>query len=119
MPHIVPMPERRAAPRYRLPLPMAIKRTPASEQFDILHGRTNDISTSGVCFTSQGRFTVGDKFEFSLTLPTEGMHVPEVFVEAQAMVVRVEQKTVNADTRSGVAAVIEAYKIIRTKAGPS
>ncbi len=112
------MQERRSAPRYRLPLRVAIKRALASKQFD-LHGRVEDISTGGVCFTSQEHFTVGDKFEFSVTLPTEGIQVAEVFVEAQAMVVRVEQKTANANQRSCVAAVIEAFKIIRTTASAS
>jgi c-di-GMP-binding flagellar brake protein YcgR len=116
---IAPMLERRTAPRYRLPLPLAIKLTPASKQSDILQGRANDISTGGVCFTSPEQFTVGDKIEFSMTLSTEGMPIAEVFVEVQAMVVRVEQKPANADQHPGVAAVIEAYKIIRTKPGPS
>jgi hypothetical protein len=116
------MQERRSAHRYRLPLPVAIKQALASKQFDILHGRVRDISTGGFCFTSQEHFTVGDKFEFSVILPTEGIHVAEgeVFVEAQAMVVRVEEeKPVNANQRSCVAAVIEAFKIIRTKASAS
>jgi hypothetical protein len=54
-----------------------------------------------------------------VTLPTEGLHVAEVFVEVQAMVVRVQQKPENAKQRSSVAAVIEAFKIIRTKARAS
>jgi hypothetical protein len=117
VPDLAPMPERRTAPRYRLPLPLAIKRTLASQQFDLLQGRASDISTSGICFTSQERFTVGDKFEFSVTLPTESTHIAEVFVEARAMVVRVEQKPANGRQHSGVAAVIESFKIIRTKTG--
>jgi c-di-GMP-binding flagellar brake protein YcgR len=81
------MQERRGARRYRLPLPVAIKRALASE---ILRGRVQDISTGGVCFTSQEHLTVGEKLELSVTLPTKGLHVAEAFVEAQAMVVRVE-----------------------------
>jgi hypothetical protein len=115
------MQERRSAHRYRLPLPVAIKRVLASKQFDTLCGRVTDISIDGLCFTSQEHFTVGDKFEFSVILPTEGIHVAdaEVFVVAQAMVVRVEQKPANANQRSCVAAVIEAFKIIRTKESAS
>jgi hypothetical protein len=116
------MQERRSAHRYRLTLPVAIKRVLASKQFDTLYGRVRDLSTDGVCFTSQVHFTVGDKFEFSVILPPEGIHVAEaeVFVEAQAMVVRVEEeKPVNANQRSCVAAVIEAFKIIRAKASAS
>jgi hypothetical protein len=110
------MQERRSAPRYRLSLPVAIKRALASKQSDILHSRVKDISTGGIYFTSQENFTIGDKFEFSVTLPTEGIHVAEVFVEAQAMVVRVEQ---NVTRRWCVAAMIEVFKIIRTKASVS
>jgi PilZ domain len=112
------MQERRSAPRYRLTLPVVIKRAPASKKFN-LHGLVKDISTGGVCFTSQEHFTVGDKFEFSVTFPTEGIQVAEVFVEAQAMVVRAEEKPANANQLSCVAAVIEAFKIIRTKARAS
>ena len=120
MPKIPPMQERRSAPRYTLPLPVAIKRALAS-QSDILHCRLKDISTSGIYFTSRENFTIGDHFEFSVNLPTEGADVAEaeVFVEARAKVVRVDQKSANVNPRWCLAAVIEVFKIIRTKASAS
>ena len=111
------MRERRTASRYRLPLHVSIKRVPASEQSDVLYGLARDISTSGVYFTSQEHLAVGDKFEFSVNLPMEGVHKEEVVVEVQARVVRVEQKRGNGTQHWGVAAVIEAYKVIQTKIG--
>jgi len=119
VPKIPTMQERRSALRYRLSMPVAIKRALAS-QSDIFHCRVKDISAGGICFTSQENFTRGDNFEFSVTLPVEGIHLAEeVFVEAQAMVVRVEQKSANVNRRWCVAAVIEGFKIIRTKASAS
>lgn len=113
------MQERRKAPRFILPVAVGIRRALAPEQSDALAGRVNDISSDGVCFTSQEHFTVGEKFEFSVTLPMDGMQTAEIVVEGQAMVVRVGQKLANENQRSCVAAVIEAFKIIRTKASAS
>jgi len=92
---------------------VSIKRVLAPEQFDILYGQARDISTSGVYFTTQEDPAVGDEFEFSVTLFAESIPSAEVVVEAR--VVRVEQNQENG-TRRGVAAVIKAYKVIRTKA---
>jgi hypothetical protein len=98
---------------------VAIKRAIDSRQSDILQGWVKDISTGGICFTSQENFTVGDTFEFSVTFPTAGVQEAEVFVQAQAMAVRVGQEPGNSNQRSYVAAVIEGFKIIRTKASES
>jgi hypothetical protein len=111
------MQELRTAPRYRLPLSIAIKRGLASQPFDTFYGRIRDISTRGVYFTSEEQVAEGDKLEVSVTLPTEGPGGAEVFVEAEARVVRVEPKHRTEAQRLGVAAVIERYEIIRTKAG--
>jgi len=110
------MQELRTATRYRLPLSITIKRSLATRQFDDSYGRIRDISTRGVYFfTSQEKFTEGDKLEFSVTFPSEAIGGAEVSVEAEARVVRVEQKQLTAE-RFGVAAVIERYETIRSKA---
>lgn len=110
------MQELRTAPRYKLPLNIAIKRALASKPFPTFYGRIRDISTRGIYFTSQEHLAEGDDFEFSLTLPTEGTGGAEVSVEAEARVVRVERKHRTEAQRLGVAAVIERYEIVRSKA---
>jgi len=109
------MQERRTATRYRLPLSIAIKRTLASKLFETFYGRVRDISTMGVYFSSQEHLAEGDRLEFSVTLPAEGRGGAEVSVEAEATVVRVEQKPRTEAQRFGVAAVIERYETIRSK----
>jgi|SRR5215831_98689 len=109
------MQELRTATRYKLPLSVAIKRSLASRPFANFHGRVRDISTRGVYFTSQEHFTEGDKLELSVTLPSEAIGGDEVSVEAEARVVRVEQKRPTGAERFGVAAVIERYETIRSK----
>jgi len=110
------MQELRTATRYRLPLSITIKRSLATRQFDDSYGRIRDISTRGVYFTSQENFTEGDRLEFSVTFPSEAIGGAEVSVEAEARVVRVEQKQLTEAERFGVAAVIERYETIRSKA---
>ena len=110
------MQELRTATRYRLPLSIAIKRSLASRHFDNFYGRVRDISTRGVYFTSQEHFTEGDKLEFSVILPSEAIGGNEVSVEAGARVVRVEQNQPTGAEGFGVAAVIERYETIRSKA---
>jgi len=117
--HRVPMEERRSAHRYVLPLAVVIRQPHAARQSDIFQARLKDMSTGGMCFTSQEDFTVGDKFEFSVTLSTENAHMAEVFVEARAMVVRVAPQPRGAKEGACVAAVIEKFKIIRTRGGTS
>jgi hypothetical protein len=108
------MQERRAAPRYKLPLRIDIKQEFAFKKTEILCGQIHDISISGVYFTSPVDLVVGDEFEFSATLPMRGSSL-NLFVEVQAWVVRVERERANRDHRPGVAAVIEDYRVVRTR----
>ena len=109
------MQELRTAPRYRLPLSIAIKRALPSEPFDTFYGRIRDISTRGVYFTSEEHLAEGDKLEVSVNIPTESSSGAVISVEAEARVVRVEPKPRTEAERLGVAAVIERYEIVRSK----
>jgi c-di-GMP-binding flagellar brake protein YcgR len=116
---VAPMEERRSSTRYKLPLRLSIKHPQAPQKGGTFLGQTRDFSTGGVYFSSQERWAVGDKFEFSATLPVPGTPPTEVLVEAQARVVRLEQIEEGGSRSTGVAAVIESYEIIRPKIAPS
>ncbi len=109
------MTERRAARRYDLSLPVAI-RVPIGnlgKEAESRNGRTRDISTRGVYFTIEQDLSAGAELDITLTLPAEITRGTEVFVRAQGKVVRVERKSEPGIERVGVAAVIERYDIIR------
>jgi hypothetical protein len=109
-----PVRERRIARRYRLPLSVAITKEAALTNPDIINGKIRNISCSGLYFTSPGRLTVGDKFDLSMILPGRGIASSDILVEALVKAVRIEQELGNEDCCVGVAAVIEAYRIVRT-----
>jgi hypothetical protein len=105
------MEERRVAHRYKLPLPVIVKRLPldAGE----LHVTTRDVSTSGVYFTSGERLAIGIKLDLSLTLPTEVTQGSAVVIDAQARVMRVDEQPIGADDRFGIAAIIDKFNVSR------
>lgn len=109
------MTERRAARRYDLSLPVII-RVPVDRDASSRNGRTRDISTRGVYFTFETDLEPGTELDITLTLPAEITRGTEVFVRAQGKVVRVEKKPENGTERTGIAAVIERYDIVRGEA---
>ncbi len=111
------MTERRAARRYDLSLPVIIRLLMDIEP-QSRSGKTRDISTRGVYFTIDQAMEAGAELDITLTLPAEITRGTEVFVRAQGKVVRVEKKGDDSLTRTGVAAVIERYDIIRGEAAP-
>lgn len=106
---------RRAVRRYRLALPVIVRRIPTLSESDLLYGKTRDISTEGLYFTTDQQVAPGTKLECSLTLPPEITGGAQVFVAAQVKVVRVQKKRRNGLERVGVAAAIEKYEIIRVQ----
>lgn len=78
------------------------------------HGKTRDISTRGLYFTIEQDLTAGAELDITLTLPSEVTRGSEVFIHAMGKVVRVDKAPAGA-SRTGVAAVIERYEIIRNE----
>ena len=107
------MTERRSARRYDLSLPVII-RSPVGKETNSRTGKTRDISTRGVYFTIDQDFGAGAELDITLTLPAEVTRGSEVFIRAMGKVVRVDKRADNGASRTGVAAVIERYEIIRT-----
>ena len=109
------MTERRTARRYDLSLPIII-RIPTEQAVDSQQGKTRDISTRGLYFVIDQNLEADSELDITLTLPAEVTHGTEVLVRALGKVVRVERRIEDSNTRTGVAAVIGRYDIIRGEA---
>jgi hypothetical protein len=107
------MEERRVAHRYKLPLPVIIKRIPLNVERDEVHVVTRDVSTSGVYFTSGERMAIGLKLDLSLSLPPEVAQGSAVVIDAQARVMRVDEQPAGAHDRFGIAAIIDKFNVSR------
>jgi hypothetical protein len=107
------MEERRVAHRYKLPLPVTVKRLPLDPPAGEMHVTTRDVSTSGVYFTSGERLAVGIKLDLSLVLPTEITQGSAVVIDAQARVMRVDEQPTSREDRFGIAAIIDKFNISR------
>jgi hypothetical protein len=104
--------DRRTTQRYRLDLPIVIRRVSPLTSNDVLHGRTRNISVGGICFTTVRRLAVDEVFDFSLTFAglVEGV---DVLVRGRAKVLRLVQKPKTISEQAGVATVIENFQILR------
>jgi PilZ domain-containing protein len=107
--------ERRTTRRYDLSLPVVI-RVSREKVSDSQKGKTRDISTRGVYFVMDQDPQAGSHLDLILTLPTEVTSGAEVLVHALGKVLRVEPRIEDANTRMGVAVVIERYDIVRGEA---
>ena len=108
------MEERRVAHRYKLPLPVIVKRLPLQAEPGEIHVTTRDVSTSGVYFTSDERLAVGIQLDLSLTLPPEVTQGSAIVIDARARVMRVDEQPAGANDRFGIAAVIDKFNVSRT-----
>jgi c-di-GMP-binding flagellar brake protein YcgR len=107
------MEERRLAHRYKLPLPVLIKRLPLDTLAGEMRVTTRDVSTTGVYFTSDERLAVGLKLDLSLTLPSEITQGSAVIIDAQARVMRVDEQPSGGEDRFGIAAAIDRFNVSR------
>lgn len=109
--------EQRSARRYRLSLPLAIlpcsDRLMLHQQAGLPRGRTRDISTGGVYFTTYEPLTPGCALAFTLVLPAELTGGAEILICAKGKVVRTEKRLDQGIERMGVAATIERYEIVK------
>jgi c-di-GMP-binding flagellar brake protein YcgR len=107
------MEERRIAYRYKVPLSVVVKRlSPGAEQAE-MHVTTRDVSTSGLYFTSNEKLTIGNKLDLSLTLPPEATQGSAIVIDAQARVMRVDERSNDDTAHFGVAAAIDRFNVSR------
>lgn len=109
--------ERRSTRRYQLSLPLGI--LPFSdllmlhEQAGLPTGRTRDICTGGIYFTTYEPLTPGCELAFTFVLSTDLTRGGEAIICAQGKVVRTEKRLEKGIERMGVAATIERYEIVK------
>lgn len=104
--------ERRAAQRYRLDLSVVLRRAPTVREKRLLNGKTRNISTRGVYFTTDRGLAVDEVIDFSLTFAgfVEGT---DILVMGRARVVRLELNRETISEKVGVAAAIQNFHILR------
>ena len=112
------MTERRAARRYDLSLPVVV-RSPVGAKGVQKKGGTRNVSTRGVYLLLDHAVSRNTDFDLTMVLPTEMAGRGGVFVRAVGKVVRVEEWSENGDLRTGVAAMIRRYEIVRSEPMPA
>jgi hypothetical protein len=110
------MNDRRAARRYDLAIPVKLEQQDSKPAAEPL-GCTREISRSGLYFTADAAPEPGSIVSLTLTLPGTLTGGDEVLVEVTARIVRIEPADTTADGRTGVAARIERYEIVRAALG--
>src|ERR1700740_1004966 len=102
---------RRVVQRYRLDLPIVVRRVPTLTENDVLNGRTLDISAGGIYFRTDRSLAVDEVADFSLSFAglVEGA---DILVTGRARVLRLVQKSETISERIGVAAAIENFHIL-------
>lgn len=108
------MTERRAARRYDLSLSVVV-RSPSGGKGIQQQGTTRDISTRGVYLVLDRAVTRDTDVDLTMVLPTGISGSAGVFVRAVGKVVRVEEWSRDKACRTGVAAVIRRYEIVRSE----
>jgi len=110
--------ERRGAARFMLALPIVVHRIPLRREGDLLYGKTRDISTSGLYFTTYESVDPGTKFELSFSLPLESTDGTQILITLQASAVRIVTQSETVFERVGVGAVIEKFQILQADREP-
>jgi hypothetical protein len=98
------MMEQRKKHRFELHLPYEIQRVPGMAPAT---GRIKNASSAGVLFACSTRFSLGEKIEYSLTLPRAEWGGADVRVRCSGTVIRVE--TANEE----FVASVDSYEFVR------
>ena len=103
--------EQRRTRRFKLQLPLSITRAGAEKVAVI--GLTNNISSSGVLFTTEREPDLGGPIEYVITLNSDGSQ--SVNLRCIGKVLRAQRASSNASVSSGyqIAATLERYEFIR------
>lgn len=99
------MTERRRKERFSLELPITLLGR------SIGQGTTKNISSAGVSFNSAAEVQLGQRIEFSITLPTPAPDERTV-LHGNGKVVRIQERR-SARTTHSIASTIDRYELIR------
>ncbi len=103
--------------RYELRLPVELIRAGKMQVSN--RGETENVSSGGVLFISDARVDVGESIEYLISLPRGTGQGASVRLRCLGKVLRLEQHEPpyeNGTLCVGVAATMERYEFIRTKA---
>jgi len=103
-----PQPEKRAARRFALEIPVTINRDDTEASIETAQIR--DVSARGICFYIDNPLAEGASIGFTLTLPPEVTLTESIRVQCKGHVVRVE--SAKNSGKMAVAAVIEEYEFL-------
>ena len=101
-------PEKRAARRFPLQIPVSVVRDDSSEE----PAQIRDVSARGICFYLDSPIENGSPIGFMLTLPPEITLTESIRVQCKGHVVRIENGNGAAPGKMAVAAVIEEYEFL-------
>ena len=103
--------EQRRTRRFKLQLPVSITRSGAEHV--ALAGRTKNISSTGVLFTTESEPDPAGVIEYVITLNNDGAQV--VNLRCIGKIVRLEREDTRYQSHSGydVAATLERYEFVR------
>lgn len=104
-----PQPEKRAARRFALRVPVTVTRNNGNSASEAAQIR--DVSARGICFYLDSSVAQGSRIGFTLTLPPEITLTESIRVQCKGRVVRVDDDAAN-DGKVSVAAVIEEYEFL-------
>lgn len=79
-----------------------------------MHVITRDVSTGGIYFTTDQPLAIGARLDLSLAFPAEIANGSAVVVDAQARVLRVDERQAGSSDRFGIAAAIDRLNVNRT-----
>jgi PilZ domain len=100
-----PQPERRAAQRFAMSVPVAV-RSP-EDFYPPETALSHDVSAKGIFFHMKARPREGSPIEFTVTLPAEVTLTDPMRVQCKGRVIRVVEE--DSTQRVGVGATIEGY----------
>ena len=106
------MRERRTSRRYKVTLPVTIRRIPTLTEADVVYGETRDISSGGLYFRTRQELAPETRIDLSFSLPTNDS---QALITAQAKVLRVQKEREDSVEVFGVAVLIEKYGISRAE----
>ncbi len=105
--------EQRRTKRFRIKLPVEI--TQLGGKRVSRPGHTFDISSGGVCFSSNRDFEVGGRIEYLVTL-SQGQNAARVQIRCLGRVLRIVRLTDQAEYTCQVVASLDRYQFMRSAA---
>ncbi|MGH9673879.1 MAG: PilZ domain-containing protein [Bryobacteraceae bacterium] len=101
--------EKRRNKRFELRLPIELIRLGGQDLGRV--SETANVSSSGVLFSSEAQFPVGEPIEYLITL--QGEYGGAVQLRCVGKVVRMEKKVQARDKNFRIAATLERYEFVR------